>query len=207
MEFHCLECSSPKMGRGRCPIVDQHIFLRRVETMSRLPTNSNYCWWKKSCTSGFIVYPIIYRVLYIPRWFARFLPSKVVSLICHELRCFCSRHFVFVPWTSMWSWPCWDSLVFDSRRLMTSRSWLMAFRSWLMVIDDGGGNSHIFLEFSPTENWGEDEPSPILTCAYFFKWDGERPPSRFRSIPPKPKCFVWSIDPIETDLTKLGTLA
>ena len=25
-----------------------------------------YCWWKKSCTSWYDEYPIIYRVLYIP---------------------------------------------------------------------------------------------------------------------------------------------
>ncbi len=37
----------------------------------------------------------------------------LVSLVCHE-SCV-SRHFVFVPWTSMRSWPYWDSLVFDPR--------------------------------------------------------------------------------------------
>ena len=25
-----------------------------------------YCWWKKSCTSWYLVYPIVYRVLHIP---------------------------------------------------------------------------------------------------------------------------------------------
>ena len=28
---------------------------------------SSYCWWKKSCTSWYVVYPIIYKVIY-PRW-------------------------------------------------------------------------------------------------------------------------------------------
>ena len=37
-----------------------------------------YCWSKKSCTSWYAKYPIIYRVLYIPSG-ARFLPSTVCS--------------------------------------------------------------------------------------------------------------------------------
>ena len=37
-----------------------------------------YCWWKKSCTSWYGKYPIIYRVLYIPGG-AGFLPSTVLS--------------------------------------------------------------------------------------------------------------------------------
>ena len=36
----------------------------------------NYCWWKKSCTSWYGKYPIIYMVLYIPGG-AGFLPSTV----------------------------------------------------------------------------------------------------------------------------------
>ena len=36
-----------------------------------------YCWWKKSCTSWYDKYPIIYRVLTIPGG-AGFLPSTVV---------------------------------------------------------------------------------------------------------------------------------
>ena len=35
-----------------------------------------YCWWKKSCTSWYGKYPIIYRVSYIPGG-AGFLPSTV----------------------------------------------------------------------------------------------------------------------------------
>ena len=35
-----------------------------------------YCWWKKSCTSWWVVYPIIQRVLYIPGG-AGFRPSTV----------------------------------------------------------------------------------------------------------------------------------
>ena len=35
-----------------------------------------YCWWKKSCTSWYGKYPMIYRVLYIPGG-AGFLPSTV----------------------------------------------------------------------------------------------------------------------------------
>ena len=35
-----------------------------------------YCWWLKSCTSWYVVDPIIYKVLYIPGG-AGFLPSTV----------------------------------------------------------------------------------------------------------------------------------
>ena len=38
-----------------------------------------YCWWKKSCTSWWVVYPIIYKVLYIKGGFSRISePSTVV---------------------------------------------------------------------------------------------------------------------------------
>ena len=40
-------------------------------------SKGNYCWWKKSCTSWYVVYPIIYRVSYIPGG-AGFQPSTVV---------------------------------------------------------------------------------------------------------------------------------
>ena len=36
----------------------------------------NRCWWLKCCTSWWIVYPIIYKVLYLPGG-AEFLPSTV----------------------------------------------------------------------------------------------------------------------------------
>ena len=36
-----------------------------------------YCWWKKSCTSWYGKYPIIYRVLYMPGGCLGFLPSTV----------------------------------------------------------------------------------------------------------------------------------
>ena len=41
----------------------------------------NYCWWKKSCTSWYGKYPIIYNVLYIPGGCLGFLPSTVVILL------------------------------------------------------------------------------------------------------------------------------
>ena len=43
------------------------------------PTHYSYCWWKKSCTSWYGRYPIIYRVSYIPGG-AGFQPSTVVNL-------------------------------------------------------------------------------------------------------------------------------
>ena len=36
-----------------------------------------YCWWKKSCTSWYGKYPIVYKVLYIPGGCLGFLPSTV----------------------------------------------------------------------------------------------------------------------------------
>ena len=38
---------------------------------------SNYRWWLKSCTSWYVVYPTIYKVLYIPDGCLGFLPSTV----------------------------------------------------------------------------------------------------------------------------------
>ena len=38
----------------------------------------SYCWWKKSCTSWHVVYPTMYKILYIPGG-AGFLPSTVVQ--------------------------------------------------------------------------------------------------------------------------------
>ena len=40
-----------------------------------------YRWWKKSCTSWYGKYPIVYMVLYIPGGGAGFLPSTVAPLI------------------------------------------------------------------------------------------------------------------------------
>ena len=41
----------------------------RLTLMNLVNTNQKircwHCWWKKSCTSWYVVYPIIYRVLYI----------------------------------------------------------------------------------------------------------------------------------------------
>ena len=38
-----------------------------------------YCWWKKSCTSWYGKYPIIYKLLYMPGGCLGFLPSTVCS--------------------------------------------------------------------------------------------------------------------------------
>ena len=40
-----------------------------------------YCWRKESCTSWYIIYFLIYRVVH-PRWFAGFLPSTVSISWC-----------------------------------------------------------------------------------------------------------------------------
>ena len=69
-----------------------------------------YCWWKKSCTSWYVVYPIIYMVLYIPGG-AGFLPSTVPHqfshltclLVCRVFRCF----FLFLRWCCFFQ-RCFD---------------------------------------------------------------------------------------------------
>ena len=47
-----------------------------------------YCWWKKSCTSWYVVFPIIHRVLYISGG-AGFQPSTVSFGFTHPG---CNRH-------------------------------------------------------------------------------------------------------------------
>ena len=49
----------------------------------------NYCWWLKSCTNWWVVYPIIYRVLYIPGGCLGFLPSTVgpIQTISEYIAC------------------------------------------------------------------------------------------------------------------------
>ena len=42
------------------------IIYAHVQGMWRFFKFETYCWWKKSCTSWYAVYPIICRVLYIP---------------------------------------------------------------------------------------------------------------------------------------------
>ena len=46
----------------------------------------SYCWWKKSCTSWYVQYPIIYRVSYIPGG-AGFQPSTVSPRIAKRRVC------------------------------------------------------------------------------------------------------------------------
>ena len=47
----------------------------------------SYCWWKKTCTSWYGKYPIIYRVLCISGG-AGFLPSTVVIVTTTSIICF-----------------------------------------------------------------------------------------------------------------------
>ena len=58
-----------------------------------------YCWWKKSCTSWYAVYPTIYKVLYIPGG-AGFQPSTVGECVWTVM---CSQDFRFlrISWKSL----------------------------------------------------------------------------------------------------------
>jgi len=69
---------------------------------------SNYCWWKKSCTSWYGKNPIIYRVLYIPGG-AGFLPSTIMRALIWEVY----FHFpLYFNTVHLYVWT--DSLIFSS---------------------------------------------------------------------------------------------
>ena len=57
-----------------------------------------YCWWKKSCTCWYVVYPIIYRVFYIPGG-AGFLPSTVESRQAEQAPFWRGWDWAFADWT------------------------------------------------------------------------------------------------------------
>ena len=71
-----------------------------------------YCWWKKSCTSWYVQYPIIYRVLYISGgdrriskpstvWTLRFMVFYVALLPCiipFDLRSWCWKDCILQQW-------------------------------------------------------------------------------------------------------------
>ena len=64
----------------------------------------NYCWWKKSCTSWYGKYPIIYKVLYMPGG-AGFLQSTV-SQMYWEFSCsatFRCQEAAYQAETSEWA--------------------------------------------------------------------------------------------------------
>ena len=62
----------------------------------------NYCWWKKSCTSWYGKYPIIYKVLYMPGG-AGF---SSINSITNVLRVQLFGHFL-LPGSSLSSWNFW----------------------------------------------------------------------------------------------------
>ena len=73
-------CSPPYFGVGFQRIICKGECLQN-QTWNRYNfrvVESWCCWWKKSCTSWYDKYPIIYRVLYIPGGVG-FLPSTVLS--------------------------------------------------------------------------------------------------------------------------------
>ena len=58
------------------------------------PRHAWYCWWKKSCTSWYVVYPIIFKVWYVPGG-AGFLPPTVCFLTEGEkMRRFGEREWI-----------------------------------------------------------------------------------------------------------------
>ena len=60
--------------------------------------NLSYCLWKKSCTSWYGKYPIIYRLLYIPSGCLGFLPSTV---------------WLWIGWLPLWFPKTVDSQFLD----------------------------------------------------------------------------------------------
>ena len=72
----------------------------------------SYCWWKTSCTSSSVVYPIIYRVLYIPGGAGcRIQPSTVVSAKSGDGTCM-TYNRVLRSWRCLW---CWATRGFPDR--------------------------------------------------------------------------------------------
>ena len=58
-----------------------------------------YCWWKKSCTTWYGKYPIIYMVLYIPGG-AGFLPWSKIRYLNLEARLDFFNLSLSVPWAA-----------------------------------------------------------------------------------------------------------
>ena len=68
------------LGNVRC-FVGKSALEHLWKTLQKMET---YCWWKITCTSWYVVYLIIYKVLYISGG-ARFLPSPVSRHIPEKL--------------------------------------------------------------------------------------------------------------------------
>ena len=71
--------------KPHCSLDVLHPFLLQAFSSQDFPTNFPmdigwYCWWLKSCTSWWVVFPIIYRVSYIPGG-AGFQPSTVWNVL------------------------------------------------------------------------------------------------------------------------------
>ena len=79
-------------------------FLEGIYQSLYMNVTCNYCWWKKSCTSWYGKYPIIYKVLYMPGG-AGFLPSTV-SQMYWEFSCsatLCCQEAAYQAETSEWA--------------------------------------------------------------------------------------------------------
>ena len=54
------------------------------QLVGKMDRHQPYGWWKKSCTSWYVVYPSIYKVLYIPGGCLELLPSTVSTVWNHN---------------------------------------------------------------------------------------------------------------------------
>ena len=137
-----------------------------TENIPLLIKMENYCWWLKSCTSLQVVYPVIYRVSYIPGG-ARFQPSTVGPFCCTpsfnyfepkycELQIrHCRRFwsvFPFRTWIqiiAMWrsqlmeKWP--NAVAIKNRTDETSWNFMMV---WISIKRRSGCINHKY--FTPT---------------------------------------------------------
>ena len=78
--FEFLVLSFPTGAWCYCILLGPIKIKHRKTVTSFWICEGRYCWWLKSCTSWYVVSPIIYRVLYIPGG-AGFLPSTVSTCL------------------------------------------------------------------------------------------------------------------------------
>ena len=110
------------------PLEEQTVLLNGA--LRQCPRNEKYCWWTKSCTSWQVVYPIFYRILYIPGG-AGFLPSTVVF---QQSQC----QILFFKHLGKLHWSQGLSKLNSSVKIRSKSS-----KSIFPDIFDGGPNKHV----------------------------------------------------------------
>ena len=85
-----------------------------------------YCWWKKSCTSWYVVYSIIYKV-YVSQVVQDFFHQQYESIIMdmetnqtfEDFKCLCVCVLFFLGWTCFFQISCvqiWETWLYEYKR-------------------------------------------------------------------------------------------